>query len=232
MVPANIELLEQAASALGELLDSDVVFVGGATIALWATDQTMVNFRPTEDVDVIVEITSRIDYYGFEERLRQLNFRNDEEVICRFRHWDDDLVLDVMPTAAGILGFENRWQKAAFPHAVAVELPSGRVIRAVPPAFLLGTKLEAFRSRGKGDLLWSRDFEDVITLIDRRGELVDEIGEATRELRSYVAAELDGLLQRRDFNSAAEGALSGGRETQARFDLVVRPRVEAIIALG
>jgi hypothetical protein len=32
----NIELLEIAADALGELLD-DVMFVGGATIELWVT---------------------------------------------------------------------------------------------------------------------------------------------------------------------------------------------------
>jgi hypothetical protein len=35
-----------------------------------------------------------------------------------------------MPTEATILDFENHWQKKSFPHAVAVELPSGRTIRA------------------------------------------------------------------------------------------------------
>ena len=54
-----------------------------------------------------------------------------------------------MPTEASILGFENRWQKEAFPHAAEVTLPSGRSIRAVPPPYLLATKWEAFRSRGK-----------------------------------------------------------------------------------
>jgi UDP-glucose 4-epimerase len=37
-----------------------------------------------------------------------------------------------------------------------------------PPAYLLATKLEAFRSRGKDDLYGSRDFEDIIALIDGR----------------------------------------------------------------
>jgi hypothetical protein len=229
MASANIEMLEKAADALGDLLDEDLVFVGGATIALWATDKATAEFRPTDDVDVIVEVGSRAGYYRFEERLRAAGFVNDEEVICRFRHVARDLVLDAMPTDAGILGFENRWQKVAFPHAVAVTLPSGREIRVIPPAFLVGTKLEAFRSRGKGDLLWSRDFEDVITLIDRREELAGELGAAPEELRTYVVDELAELLGRRDFDSAAEGALAGGPETLARYDLVVKPRIEAIV---
>lgn len=228
MASANIEMLELAAGALGGLVDRDVVFVGGATVALWATDEATPEFRPTDDVDVIVEVTSLKDYYRFEEQLRSLGFVNDEEVICRFQH-PLSLVLDVMPTEAAILGFENRWQAKAFPHAGSVELPSGRTIRAVPPAFLLGTKLEAFRSRGKGDLLGSRDFEDVITLIDRREELVGEIYDAAPELRSFVATELGELLRDDVFDSAAEGALSGGPETQARYDLVVRLRIEAIV---
>ncbi|HVC07700.1 MAG TPA: hypothetical protein VND98_08985 [Solirubrobacterales bacterium] len=33
----SIDLLERGAAALGELID-EVVFVGGATIALWITD--------------------------------------------------------------------------------------------------------------------------------------------------------------------------------------------------
>jgi hypothetical protein len=99
MSAANIEMLERAALALGALID-EVVFVGGATVGLWATDQATAEFRPTDDVDVIVEVTSRSAYYRFEERLRALGFVNDDEdgVICRFRHQGQGLILDVMPT--------------------------------------------------------------------------------------------------------------------------------------
>ncbi len=230
MSAANIEMLERAALALGHLVEAEVVFVGGATVGLWATDQATAEFRPTDDVDVIVEVSSRASYYRFEERLRGLGFVNDDAdgVICRFRHGAPPVVLDVMPTDASILGFQNRWQKEAFPHAVLVDLPSGRTIRAVPPTYLLATKLEAFRSRGKGDLLWSRDFEDVITLVDRREELGGEVRDAPDELSAFVVVELGALLDRHDFDSAAEGALTGGSETQARFDLVVRPRLLAL----
>ena len=231
MSTATIEMLESAATALGPLVDGDVVFVGGATIALWITDQAASDFRPTDDVDVIVEVASRSEYYQFEGRLRELGFVNDQGgVICRFRHPAEDLTLDVMPTEATILGFENHWQKESFPHAAPVELPSGRTIRAVPPPYLLATKLEAFGSRGEGDLFRSPDFEDLITLIDRREELVGEVHAAPVELREFVATEFADLLRHRDFDPAGEGALAGGPETQARFERIVKPRIEGIVA--
>jgi predicted nucleotidyltransferase len=223
-----VEMLERAAVALGDLIDSEVVFVGGATIGLWATDKAAAEFRPTDDVDVIVEVASQLAYYRFEEGLRQLGFTGDKKVICRFHHPQHGLTLDAMPTDASILGFENRWQNEAFPHAVSVPLPSGTKIRAVPPAHLLATKLEAFGARGEDDLLRSHDFEDVITLIDRREEVVAEVRDAPEELRAFVAGALAALLDHRDFDPAGEGALAGGPETQARFERIVRPRIEAM----
>lgn len=59
----NIELLESAAEALGELVD-DVVFVGGATVELWLTRPSTIDVRPTEDVDVVVEVTSRTAFHA------------------------------------------------------------------------------------------------------------------------------------------------------------------------
>jgi len=230
MSAATIDMLESAAAALGPLVDGDVVFVGGATIALWTTDQAASDFRPTNDVDVIVEVASRSEYYRFEDRLRERGFANDQGgVICRFRHPAEDLILDAMPTEATVLGFENHWQKESFPHAVSVELPSGRTIRAVPPPYLLATKLEAFRSRGEGDLFLSHDFEDLITLIDCREELVEEVHAAPGELREFAATEFADLLRHRDFDPAGEGALTGGPETQARFEQIVKPRIEAFV---
>jgi hypothetical protein len=232
MSAAAMEMLERAAEALGPLAGDRVAFVGGATIALWATDRAAAEFRPTDDVDVIVGVTTRIAYHSFEGRLRAIGFVNDQSsgVICRFRHPAHHLILDAMPTDASILGFENRWLGEAFPHAVPVRLPSGRTIRAVTPPFLVATKLQAFRSRGNGDLFRSHDFEDIVTLIDRREELVPELAEAPPELQDFVASEFRDLLVDRDFDPAGEGALGGGPETQARFERFVKPRIEAIVA--
>lgn len=225
-------MLELAATALAELPD-EFVFVGGATVELWATHDAAPEFRPTEDVDVIVEIATRIAYHRFEDRLRGVGFANEPRggVICRFRHRDSGVVVDAMPIEAAILGFENRWQREAFPRAVEVRLPSGQSIRAVPPAYLLATKLEAFRSRGKNNLFWSKDFEDVIVLIDSRVEIVAEVEQVEPDLRAFVGTAISELLAHAVFDSAGEGALRGGPETQQRFEAVVRPRIEAIASM-
>ena len=96
--------------------------------------------------------------------MRSLGFKEDQAdgTICRWRHRDDDLILDAIPADAAILGFENRWQGASIPHAVECTLPSGATIRAAPPAYLLATKIEAFNGRGREDFPGSRDFGDMI----------------------------------------------------------------------
>ena len=65
----SVELLELAAATLGELVD-EVVFVGGATVTLWITDPGAPPVRPTKDVDVVVEVTTRSEFHAFEARLR------------------------------------------------------------------------------------------------------------------------------------------------------------------
>jgi Nucleotidyl transferase AbiEii toxin, Type IV TA system len=228
----NVGLLELAAKHLGDLL-SEVVFVGGATVELWITDEAAPEFRPTDDVDVIVEITTRRAYYRFEKQVRGAGFKNDQRsgVICRYEHPDSGLLLDVMPTEASILGFTNHWQAESFPHAVEIALPSGQTIRAIPPPYLLATKLEAFASRGKGDLYGSRDFGDAVVLIDGREELTGEMADAPAPLRAYVASELDGLSRHANFNAGVEGALPAAPESWERAAQVIRPRIDEIIAM-
>lgn len=224
----NIRMLELAAEHLGALLD-EVVFVGGATVELWITDQAAPEFRPTDDIDVVVEITTARGYHRFEKRVREIGFEHDREsgVICRFKEPESGLLLDVMPTEASILGFENRWQAEAFPHAVESLLPSGRLIATIPPPFLLATKLEAFGTRGKLDFYGSRDFGDVIALVDGREELPGEVVETPDPLRIYVADQIAELSRHPLFDNGVEGALAGGPEAYDRLELVVRPRISS-----
>jgi hypothetical protein len=60
----NIQRIKAVYNVLGELRDA-VVFVGGATVSLYADRQTT-QIRPTDDVDVVVEISSRGKYIELE----------------------------------------------------------------------------------------------------------------------------------------------------------------------
>lgn len=226
----SVELLELAADALGELVES-VVFAGGATVTLWITDPGAPTVRPTNDVDVVVEVTNRTAFHEFEARLRSRRFSEDQEddVICRWRH-PGGLLLDAMPSDPSILGFANQWQAAAIPHAVECELPSGAVLRAVSPPYLLATKLEAFKGRGGRDFLGSRDFADIIALVDGREELVGETAQAATDVRSYISTELADLLGDSRFADGLFGALRPDSASQARAEVIIMPRLRALVA--
>lgn len=227
----SAEQLEQAADILGPLL-SEVVFVGGATIHLWLSDPAAPPARATDDVDVICDVTTRSDYHRLGSRLRERGLREavGEPVICRWRHRDSGLAIDVMPTSEAILGFTNAWYETAITTAVEYGLTTGKVIRAASPAAIVATKLAAWRGRGQGDVLRSLDVHDVVALIDGRPELGGELASADRELRTFVASELRALseepylayvLQSATF---AYGSVAGARAA------LVRVRLEELLA--
>jgi len=226
-------MLERAAQELVPFLE-EVAFVGGGTIALWITDPAAPEPRVTKDVDLVVEAASRAGWYRFEERLRAHGLRNDasSRVICRWRTGSpgDELLVDLMPGDASILGFENRWQRPALDHAETLSLPSGQRIRAISPPYLLATKLEAWNGRGGGDHLRSHDLEDVIRLVDGRAEVVEEVGEAPGDLRAFLAHEMTTLLSQPRFLDAIDGTVIGfARSGEGdRVEEIVMPRLRAL----
>ncbi len=232
-------MLERAAQELTPFLD-EVAFVGGATIALWITDQGAPEPRVTKDVDLVVEVASRLAWYDFEERVRAHGLRHDtsSSVICRWRAGSpgDELLVDFMPGDAAILGFENRWQRPALDHVKTLSLPSGQQIRAISPPYLIATKLEAWGGRGGGDHLRSHDLEDIIALIDGRAEIVDEVGDASRDLRSFISHEIATLLDQPRFLDAVDGSVAGfGRGGsrsggEDRVDDILLPRLSQLVA--
>jgi len=53
-------------------LDQPYVFVGGATVSLYSTQKALAeSIRPTDDVDVVIELASYADHSKMEERLRK-----------------------------------------------------------------------------------------------------------------------------------------------------------------
>jgi predicted nucleotidyltransferase len=213
----NLELLENAAEKLRPLLQ-EIVFVGGCATGLLITDPGAAPVRQTYDVDIISEIVSYADYTVFSERLRALGFGEDSREgapLCRWRH--GELVLDVMPLDASILGFSNRWYTDALRTAVEVEMPSGLRIKAITAPYFLGTKIEAFRGRGHEDYFGSHDLEDLITVIDGRQSLLQEVQESPFELRAFLAEAIHDLLANSRFLDALPGHLSADAASQARI---------------
>jgi predicted nucleotidyltransferase len=230
----SVELLEKAAKALGPALLHDVVFLGGASIQLWLSDPGAPPSRATDDVDVISAITTRVDYYRFGERLRARGFSeaSDSPIICRWRHRQTALLLDVMPLTENVLGFSNPWYRHAIDNASERPLPSGEHIKAAIPPSIIATKLAAWHGRGKDDMLASLDLHDILVLIDGRPELSAEIGAESTGLRSYIAQELAALRSDPYFPYLLESALHGYGQLAAPRAEHLRRQIDAVIAAG
>ncbi len=209
------------ARRLGDLRD-EVVFVGGAVLGLLIDDVAATAVRPTDDLDVIVEVSSRAGYYDLEARLRRLGFRPDISEGAPLCRWIvDEVVVDVMPTTAEILGFTNRWYAQATSHAIRREIAAGLMVRVASAPYFVAMKLEAFAGRGGGDLVASHDLEDVIAIVDGHAALVDEVSAASPDLRDYLRDRLGALLDDDAFLAALPGHLAGDTGSQARRPLVL-----------
>ena len=199
MANRNLELLKVAAMLLRPVLD-ELVFVGGCATGLLVSDEAAAEVRPTFDVDAIAEITSYVEYTTFGERLHKLGFTEDASEgapICRWQH--GQIKLDLMPLDEKILGFSNRWYKAAMDTANEFEIERDIRIRVVTAPYFCATKLDAFKGRGKGDYLSSHDLEDLITVVDGRPELLDDLRSAPEDVRSYIADAVGQTLKARQF---------------------------------
>jgi len=184
-----LELIAYAAERLGSMRD-EVVFLGGAVVGLLITEEGGVPLRVTNDVDVVMNIATRLDYYRIDERLRQLGFVNDiHGPVCRYL--TDGLVMDVMPSRSDVLGFTNRWYTYALESCEQVPLPQGITINLISGPSFLATKMEAFNDphrEASRDIFASRDFADIIRVIDGRPNLLKEVQESPENLRQFLAS--------------------------------------------
>ena len=190
-------MIEIAAEALSPFL-KEIAFVGGASAVLYIDDLGVAPLRPTEDVDCVIEISSRSEYARLEERLRKLGFVHDSTVICRWKV--KDILIDVMPTEEAILGFSNRWYLSGLKAREKRVLPSGTAISIFPLAYYLASKFEALNNRGGADLRQAYDLEDILLVLDGCKDPLPKLKSAAVEVRRYLAEVSNNLLARVDFD--------------------------------
>lgn len=169
-------------------------FVGGATVSLYAQRETD-DIRPTDDIDVVVEIASYdSEYTALTEQLHDLGFTPDTDstVICRYLH--KGFIIDIMPIEADVLGFTNRWYKAGLSNAITYEIDEHHKVNIFSPPYFIASKLEAFKNRGKNDGRTSSDFEDIVFVLNNRGTIWSEIKDAEPELSMYIIDEFKALM--------------------------------------
>lgn len=208
----SLEAIRTVAEGLGDVLP-EVAFVGGAVAPLLISDVGAEGVRPTEDVDVIVDLEGYAAYSRLTERLCARGFapdRSEGAPLCRFRY--RGVAIDLMPVTDAPLGFTNRWYRYAIDSAEWMDVGSAR-IRVVTAVAFVATKLEAFRSptrRHGGDVLASHDLEDVLIVLDGHPEFEAAAAAAPDDVRAYISTVFGDLLRDPDFIGAVEGHLPPG----------------------
>ena len=195
----NITRIKAVSNAL-EKLQTPVVFVGGATVSLYADIAFREAVRPTDDVDVLIEIVAYRDYAAIEERLRAIGFTNDtaSKIICRYKY--HGLIVDIMPTDGKVLGFSNKWYVSGFKQAIDFEIDKQHIVQIFPLSYFIASKLEAYKSRGKNDGRTSTDFEDIIFVLNNRKAIWQDLHNAEVPLRKYLQEEFTTLLNAEYFD--------------------------------
>lgn len=233
MLADNIEAIRLVANRLGALADR-VVFLGGAVVGLLVTEAGASRPRSTRDVDIILEVASWAAFYYGDKSLRaqliELGFREDlgSGLICRWMV--ENVTVDIMDPGGHIAGFTNRWYPAAVATARGHDVGGTRNIRLISPACFLATKLEAFASRGGNDYQASQDIEDVVSVIDGRVNIEQDVRESPDDVRRFIASELRRFLMTPAFEEALPGHLGGDVASQARW-VRVRDRLVNISLL-
>jgi hypothetical protein len=177
-------------------------------VGLLITDPAAAPVRVTYDVDLVARVSALSAYHAIEKELVRLGFSRDtasDAPICRWRY--RALEVDLMPMDSRVLGFANRWYPLAVETARDVKLPSGAVIKLIAAPVFLATKFEAYSDRGGGDMLASHDLEDIINVLDGRPGLLEEVGRAPAELRSYLNARFTELLATPNFLDVLPGMI-------------------------
>jgi hypothetical protein len=220
----QIVMLERVAVLLAGLT-TEVVYTGGATIPLYLNQVNAIEARPTKDVDCVVEVRSRFEYYSLSEKLRGLGLQEWQgSPLCRWVY--QDLLIDVMPIASDVLGFTNSWYAPGFSQAFAYKLPSGNSIKLFPVVYLLSAKIEAFRGRGNRDFYASPDLEDIMLLLNGCDDLLGQFQRAETHVKDFIC-----LWLHQEFNNLEEvipSHLSYAERSIGR-DRFIRDRIFAFI---
>ncbi|MFL9484570.1 nucleotidyl transferase AbiEii/AbiGii toxin family protein [Chitinophagaceae bacterium LWZ2-11] len=193
----NILRIKAVHKALGSMRD-EVVFVGGATVSLYA-DRIAEEVRPTEDVDILIELWAHKDYAAVEDKLREIGFVNNLESKIACRYIIQGITVDVMATGEKALGFSNKWYPTGFKNAFDYLIEDEYPVKIFTAPYFIATKLEAFKSPARKDNnngIYSSDFEDIVFVLENRSAIWEELQAAPQDVKNYLKEEFGRLLQK------------------------------------
>lgn len=188
----NIAVVAEVAAAL-KTIEEQIVFVGGAVVSLYTDDPAADEIRPTQDVDMTINIMNLGHWVSLQEKLVTLGFNPDPQghAICSYKY--KDIPVDIMSVEDGPLGPANRWYKIGFRDLWSVNANDQEVNILSAPCFL-ATKFEAYNNRGL-DYRTSHDIEDIVYVLDNRTTIVSEIKNEQKVIKEFLIAQLKVMIE-------------------------------------
>jgi predicted nucleotidyltransferase len=229
MALPNLGAMRAVADRLDQL-GIPYAFVGGSIVNLLLDNPTVSPARPTDDVDVIIELVSSARYSDIEAKLRTIGFDHDmSEGAPKCRWVLGELLVDIMPTDGSTIGLNTAWFTEALATAAEVEFAHSR-FRLISPTAFIALKYVAFLDRGKNDFYGSHDLEDLLAVVDGRAKFVADVDASQSGLRKYIVQSVQTLLASDDFMEALPGHLPAERASQERLPGLVE-KLRQIAAL-
>jgi hypothetical protein len=219
----SIEVIKLIAKSLGEINDK-AVFVGGSTVPFYLPEEMMAIARPTDDIDVVIEMINPLERVRVEEQLRAKGFKNDISEgapICRWKY--KGITVDVMSPNEKVFGFGNKWYADGIKNSLKIN-SDGVEVKILSLPYFIATKLEAFKDRGKNDFFGSHDMEDIVSVFDAatKDYLEDVIHKLDSKISKYLATELVSLLENNEFTDAVVGSVFDRQNANQRAQQVLQ----------
>lgn len=182
------------------------MYVGGATVSLYINDPAADDVRPTKDLDISLAIASLGELEVIRKQLIRKGFKQspEDDIICRFRY--EDIKVDVMSTKAVGWAPANPWFASGFAQKEIIEIEDQK-IQILPLPYFLASKFSAFNDRGAIDPRTSHDLEDIVYVLDNRMDIVEKLAKVPDDVRSYLADQLQRILDDRVMQEAILGNL-------------------------
>ncbi|MEX1003615.1 MAG: hypothetical protein WDZ35_15965 [Crocinitomicaceae bacterium] len=220
----NLKVVEKVALSLEEL-NKHVIYVGGAIVSLYVTDEGAEQPRPTKDVDISVQISTYSQMDELREKLASKKIYPAPSEKVMYRYFYEDILIDFIPFEETPLGPTNSWLKPGFKKAYPVQIGKAK-IKILPVSLFLATKWETFKDRGN-DPRTSHDFEDIIYIIDNNLEVVQDIKNAEQDVQQFLKEMSNEILNHSSRNEIVECHINPFT-TDERRDIVIK-KLEEII---
>jgi len=180
----NRAITRRIAHALGDM-NEQVIFVGGAVVSLYIDDPSADDVRPTQDIDISMKIAGLSELEDIRKKLLARGFRQSHEdnVICRFRY--EDIKVDVMAIKSVGWAPGNEWFEKGFNHTI-LKLIDGIEIKLFSLPYFLAAKFSAFYNRGISEPRISKDFEDIVYVLNYTSDLKEQVLQSEETVKRYL----------------------------------------------